>query len=131
MNWRQARGSPAVVLPEVGDGLEVRRQALREPHHLDVALRLTLQTAARGDLVDVAIDVNLQHHRRVIGRAPGRLRHNPREPQRAQVQLIDEHVDHPKPDSPPTHNHPGIQEAEHPDGGPHLDEATTHNLRSS
>ena len=54
----------AIVLPEVGDGLEVRRQAPRQPHHLDVALRLALQPPARRDLVDVAVDVDLQQQRR-------------------------------------------------------------------
>ena len=84
-----------VVLAKVGDGLEVRRQALGQPHQLDVALRLALQPAARRDLVDVAVDVDLQQQTRVIAGPARRLRHNPLEPQRPQVQLVDEHVDHP------------------------------------
>src|SRR5450755_4036259 len=36
----------AVVVPEVRDGLEVRRQAPRQPHHLDVALALAFQPPA-------------------------------------------------------------------------------------
>ena len=31
----------------------------------------------------------------MVGRPARRLRHNAREPQRRQVQLVDEHVDHP------------------------------------
>ena len=73
----------AVVLPEVGDGLEVRRQAPGQPHQLDVALRLPLQPPARGDLVDVAVDVDLQQHRRVVGRPARRLRKRTIKPQRA------------------------------------------------
>jgi len=36
----------AIVLSEVRDGLEVRRQPPSQPHHFDVALRLPLQPAA-------------------------------------------------------------------------------------
>ena len=70
----------AVVLPEVRNGLEVQRQALRQPHHLDVALALPLQPTGRSDLV-VAIDVDLQQRAGVIRRPSGRLGHNAREPQ--------------------------------------------------
>ncbi len=93
-----AAGRPdrqAVVLPEVGDGLEVRRQALRQPHHLDIAPSLPLQPAARRDLVDVAVDVDLQQYARMVGRSARRLRHDTGEPQGRKVQFIDEHVDHP------------------------------------
>jgi hypothetical protein len=50
----------AVVLAKIGDRLEIRRQPARQRHHLDVARRFALQTSARLDLVDVAIDVDLQ-----------------------------------------------------------------------
>ena len=66
-----------------------------QPHQLDVALGLPLQPAAGGDLVDVAVDIDLQQHARVIRRPSGRLRHDAREPKCPQVQLADEHVDHP------------------------------------
>jgi hypothetical protein len=36
----------AVVAAEVGDGLEVRRQASGQPHQLDIALRFPLQSPA-------------------------------------------------------------------------------------
>src|ERR1700730_9483076 len=61
---------------------------------LKAALGLPLQPAARGDLVDVAVDIVLEQHARMIGRAPGRLGNHPLEPKRPQVQLLDEHVDH-------------------------------------
>src|SRR4029077_6017408 len=53
------------------------------------------QPPARGDLVELAINVDLQQHARVIRRPSGRLRHDAREPKGPQVQLADEHVDHP------------------------------------
>ena len=84
----------AVVLPEVGDGLEVGSQPSGQPHQLDVALSLPLQPAARGDLVDVAVDIDLQQHTWMIGWPSGRLGNHPLEPKRPQVQLLDEHVDH-------------------------------------
>src|SRR6185369_11839743 len=43
----------AVVLAEVGDGLEVGGQATGEPHQFDVALCLAFQASARLDLVEV------------------------------------------------------------------------------
>src|SRR5260370_1173515 len=53
-----------VVLSEVRDGLEVRRQSTGQPHHFDIALRLAFQTPARSDLADVAVDANLQQRGR-------------------------------------------------------------------
>jgi hypothetical protein len=49
----------AVVAPEVGDGLEVRCQAARQPHQLDVALALMLQAPAALHPIQVAVDVDL------------------------------------------------------------------------
>ena len=64
-----AAGRPdrrAVVLPEVGDGLEVGSQPSGQPHQLDVALGLTLQAATGLNAVQIAVDVQLQQYRRMI-----------------------------------------------------------------
>ena len=61
----------AVVLPKVGDRLEVRHQSAGEPDQLDVALGLTLQPPARLDAVEVPVDVDLQQRRRVVRRPAG------------------------------------------------------------
>jgi len=58
----------AVVLAEVGNGLEVRHQTSSQPHELDVALRLALQTAARLNAIEITVDVNLQQRRGVVRR---------------------------------------------------------------
>src|SRR5476651_82283 len=103
----------------------------RQPHQLDVALALPLQPTARGDLVDVAINVDLQQHTRVIRRPSGRLRHDAREPQRPKVQLLNEHVDHP---NRVLFRHIIIQIFRKQDGPPAvltLDEALHIKLRSS
>src|ERR1700724_1157708 len=57
----------AVVLAEVGYGLEVRHQAAGQLNHLAVALALPLQTPARLHPIEVSVDVNLQQRRRMIG----------------------------------------------------------------
>ena len=85
----------AVVPAEVGDGLEVRRQAPGQPHQLDVALRLALQPAAGLDAVEIAVDVDLQQHRRVVRRSPRRRGIDAFEAQLGQIELVDEDLDHP------------------------------------
>jgi hypothetical protein len=84
-----------VVPPEVGDRLEVRSQAAGQPHELDVAARLGLKTPAGLESVEVAVDVDLQQRAGVV-RRPTRVRrlgalkaHAP------EIELVDEHVDHP------------------------------------
>ena len=49
-----------VVLPEIGDGLEVWRKPPQQPHHLEIAARLALETPARMHAVEIAVDVELQ-----------------------------------------------------------------------
>src|SRR3954447_16222413 len=66
----------AIVLAEVGYGLEVRHQAAGQPNQFDVALALPLQAPARLHPVEVAVDVNLQQRRRMVGRPSCRLRLN-------------------------------------------------------
>src|SRR3977135_71338 len=56
---------------------------------------LTLQPAARRDLVDVAINVDLQQRARMIGWTSGRFWNHTVKAQRPEIQLIDKHVDHP------------------------------------
>jgi hypothetical protein len=84
----------AVVTPEVGNGLEVRRQASREPHHLDVALRLALQAAAGLNAVEVAVDVDLEQDRRMVRRATRHCRIGTLEAQVSQLEFFDERIDY-------------------------------------
>jgi hypothetical protein len=55
----------------VGNSFVIRREPLDEPNHLQIALRLTLQTTARLDVVEIAVDVELQQDRGI------HLRHGP------------------------------------------------------
>ena len=82
----------AVVMPEVGDGLEVWRQPASKPHELDVALGFALQAPAGRDAVEVAVDVQLEQHAGVIGRTAGDSRRGTCEVQRREIQGIDEGV---------------------------------------
>src|SRR5438552_10582721 len=79
MNWRHTLDRGPIVLAEVSNGLEVRHQTSSQPHELDVALRLALQPTAGLDAIQVAVDVELQQHRRVIRRPTRRRRVNSNE----------------------------------------------------
>ena len=85
----------SIVLTEVGYGLEVRHQPARQPNQFDVALALPFQPTARLYPVEVAVDVNLQQRRRMIGRPSCRLRLNAVKAELGQVKLIDQHIDRP------------------------------------
>ena len=85
---------PPVVFTEVGDGLEVRCQPTRQPHQLDIALRLALQAAAGLDTVQVAVDVDLQQHRGVVGGPPSCRRRHPSKPSSRRSSCINKDVNH-------------------------------------
>src|SRR5204863_4913467 len=84
----------AIVAAEIGNRLEVRRQLSDEPHHLDVALALALQPARRLDLVEIAIQINLEQRCWVIAGSASRLRLNV-EADLRQIESIDEGIHHP------------------------------------
>ena len=71
--------------------------ASRPVSHIISTLRAVSRSRRRTrlDLVDVAVDVDLQRRGGMIGRAARRLRHDARKPQRMQIQFVDEDVDHP------------------------------------
>jgi hypothetical protein len=84
-----------VVLPEVGDGLEVRREPSGQPHQLDIAASLSLEPPTRSNLVDIAVNVDLQQDARMIRRTPRRCRRDPVKSKRREVQLVNERLDDP------------------------------------
>ena len=84
-----------VVVAEVSNRLEVRRQAPGQPHQLDVALALAFQASAGLNAVEVAVDVDLQQHRRVVGRAARGRGHRAFETQRRQIEFLDKRIDDP------------------------------------
>jgi hypothetical protein len=83
----------AVVFAEIGDGFVIRNEPSRQPHHFQIAASLTLQPPARLDSVEIAVDVKLEHRRRMIRGPAGRCRIDAIEPEVAEFQRIDEHID--------------------------------------
>src|SRR6266851_3837170 len=67
----------AIVLAEVGNRLEVRRQPPDQPHQFDIALRFSFQPPARLKAVEVAVEVDLQQRRGMIARPSRRRRRHP------------------------------------------------------
>src|SRR5450756_1506155 len=82
----------AVVLAEVGDRLVIGSKPARQPHHLNVAPSFTLQSPARLDPVEIAVDVELQQHRWMIRGPAGYLGFDPVEPKLSQIEFIDKDV---------------------------------------
>jgi hypothetical protein len=84
----------AVVAAEVGDRLKVGRQTPCQPYQLNVALRLAFESAAGLNPVQIAVDINLQECRGMVGRTPGGFGHHALEAELRQIQLLDEHINH-------------------------------------
>jgi hypothetical protein len=82
----------AVVLPKVGNRLEIRHQPTGEPDQLDIALSFALQAPARLDAIEVAVDVDLEQRRRVVCRPARGCRLRPRKAQFGQIKRVDEGV---------------------------------------
>jgi hypothetical protein len=80
----------AVVSTEVGDGLEVWSQSSRQPYQLNIALSLSLKAAARLEPIKVAVEIDPQQRRWVIGRASGRSGLNAFKAKGSEIKLIDE-----------------------------------------
>jgi hypothetical protein len=84
-----------VVAAEVGDGLEVRRQAPGQPHQLDIALSFSLKATAGLYSVQIAVEINLQQGRRVIGRPSRRCRMNTGKAKSTKIKLVDKDFNDP------------------------------------
>ena len=84
-----------VVAAEIRDRLEVRHQPAGQPHQLDTALGLPFEPTARLDAIEIAVKIDLQQGRWIIGRTPRRIRNNPGKPQRAQIKFVNKSIDHP------------------------------------
>src|SRR6476619_8415365 len=82
----------AVVLAEIRNGLEVRRQLPRQPDQLDVALAFALKAAARRNAIEIAINIYLEQGRRMIARPPLFQRLNPTKAKLAKIKTFNESV---------------------------------------
>src|SRR3954447_17593961 len=52
-----------VVLAEISDRFVILEQSAEKPDHFEIAPSLTLQPAARLHPVEIAVDLELEHHR--------------------------------------------------------------------
>jgi len=85
----------AIIFAEVRDRLEVRRQALRQPHQLDITLRFALEPTAGLDAVEVAINVKLEKDGGMVSRLARLCWLLPRKAQEGKVKFVHEYIDHP------------------------------------
>jgi hypothetical protein len=83
-----------VLRAEVGERLEVRRQAPDEPHQLEVAVGFPLKSPRRLDPVEVAVQVDFEHRPRVIGGAARCLRLDSIEAEAPKIERLHESIDH-------------------------------------
>src|SRR5665648_43034 len=85
--------SRAAVLAEVSNGFEVRCQTACQPNQFNIATALTLQSARRLDLIEIAIEIKLEHQGWVIAGPTCCLGHDIKA-KLGEVQRIDEGVNH-------------------------------------
>src|SRR5215467_4929235 len=83
----------AVILAEVSNRLVIGNQSTGEPHHLNVAPTLTLEPTARLNAIEIAVDVQLQQDRGMVGRPSGCLRINATATELRQIEILDKYVD--------------------------------------
>src|SRR3954447_20099724 len=66
-----------------------------QPDHLDIAVGLSFQAAARAGTVQITVDVELQQISRRVARTTRRLRNRADKPKRREVQPVDKGFDEP------------------------------------
>src|SRR6185312_7912811 len=79
-------------LAEIRDGLEVRRQLPGQPDHLDIALAFPLQASTRRQAIEVAVDVELEHHAGTVAGPPRVEWLNASKAELVQIEPVDEHI---------------------------------------
>jgi hypothetical protein len=85
----------SVVTPEVGQGLEVRRELAGQPDQLEIATSLALEATARRHPVQVAIEIDLEQDSRMVSGSACGGRLGAGKAQGQQIKFIDESIDHP------------------------------------
>src|SRR5262249_1073343 len=80
------------VRAESGNRFVIRDQSAEKPDHLEIATGLTLQPPARLYPIEIAVDVELEQGRGMIGGPARYFRHNAFEPELAQIKRIDKRI---------------------------------------
>ena len=68
-------------------------EAADQPHQFDIAAGLRLQASAGGDLVQVAVQVELQQRRGVIARSAGHGGRHAGKAEGCEIQFVDKRID--------------------------------------
>src|SRR5262249_4936350 len=82
----------SVILAKIGNRLVIRNQPTGEPHRLNVAPGLTLKPPARLNPVEIAVDVELQQHRWMVGGSSGCFRIDTAEAKLCKIELVDKDI---------------------------------------
>lgn len=85
----------AIVAPKVRDSFEVGCETSGQPHQLDIALRFTLEPTARLNPVQIAVEVDFEHRRWMVGRTPSLSGRRSGKTQSVEIELVDKGLDHP------------------------------------
>jgi len=72
----------------------IGRQPARQPHDLVVPARFQLQTSARRDPVEIAVDVELQKRGRLVARPSRRRRIDARKAESSKIQRLNEGIEY-------------------------------------
>src|SRR4029077_5321607 len=83
----------AIVLAEIRNRLEVRRQLPGQPDHFDITLAFPLQAPTRRNPIEIAVDVDLEENARVIAGSAGVEPLDTGEPELVEIETVNEHVD--------------------------------------
>jgi hypothetical protein len=84
----------SVIMTEIRNRLVIRHQPPEQPHQLDIATRLTFQPAAGGDAIEIAINEQLQRHRRMVTGPTCPRMGRAREAKVHQIKLVDKQIHH-------------------------------------
>jgi len=83
----------ATILAEFGYRPVIGDETSGQPHHVHVATSLALQPPAGMHAVEIAVDGELQEQRGMVRGPASHLSHDALEPQVADTERIDEHID--------------------------------------
>lgn len=78
----------AVVHAEIRNRLEVRREPTCQSHHFDVSFRLALEPPTRLHAIEIAVKIQFEQRRGMIGRSARCRGNDAREPQGFEVQAL-------------------------------------------
>ena len=89
---RAATECDAIVAAEIGNRFEIRLELTGQPDQFEIARTLPLEPARRLHLIEIAVEVDLQHCRRMVPRTARHFRLN-MEAECAKIHNADKGID--------------------------------------